>query len=58
MSRDFETWIYIRLPPQKSPAPAYNKKYYAPLILPQVKKLYSALEPEYNATLIFYIEKI
>ena len=56
-SKDYETWIYIKLPPQKSAEPAYNEKYYAPMILPQVKKLYSALEPEFNVTLIFYIEK-
>ena len=55
-SKDFETWIYIKLPPQKSFDYDYNRKYYAPIILPMVKKLYSALEPEYNPTLLFYVD--
>lgn len=59
VSKDYETWIYIKLPPQKRHDCDYdyNRKYYAPIILPQVKKLYSALEPEYNVTLIFYLDE-
>lgn len=56
-SKDFETWIYIRLPPEQSKDYEEIKKYYAPIVLPMVKKLYSALEPTYNVTLSFYIEK-
>ncbi|WP_296855380.1 hypothetical protein [Treponema sp.] len=56
-SKDYETWIYIKLPNQQNNDYDYNKKYYAPLVLPMVKKIYSALEPEFNVTLIFYIEK-
>lgn len=59
VSKDYETWIYIKLPPQKRHDCDYdyNRKYYAPIILPQVKKLYSILEPEYNVTLIFYLDE-
>lgn len=56
-TNDFETWIYIKLPPQKSFDHESNRKYYAPIVLPMVKKLYSALEPEYNMTLIFYLDE-
>lgn len=59
VSKDYETWIYIKLPPQKRHDCDYdyNRKYYAPIILPQVKKIYSILEPEYNVTLIFYLDE-
>ena len=56
-TNDFETWIYIKLPPQKTFDHESNRKYYAPIVLPMVKKLYSALEPEYNVTLIFYLDE-
>lgn len=56
-TKDFETWIYIKLPPQKIFDYDENRKYYAPIILPIVKKIYSALEPEYNVTLIFYLDE-
>lgn len=55
-TKDFETWIYIKLPPQKSFDYDENRKYYAPIILPIVKKIYSALEPTYNVTLLFYLD--
>lgn len=56
-TNDFETWIYIKLPKQEKIGIENNRKYYAPIVLPMVKKLYSALEPEYNPTLIFYLDK-
>lgn len=56
-SRDYETWVYIKVPPQMSSDYDENAKYYAPIILPMVKKLCSALEPAYNATLLFYTDK-
>lgn len=55
-TKDFETWIYIKLPPQKSFDYDENRKYYAPIILPIVKKIYSALEATYNPTLLFYLD--
>ena len=56
-SRDFETWIYIKLPKQATMGLENNRKYYAQIILPIVKKIYSALEPEYNVTLQFYLDE-
>ncbi len=56
-TNDFETWIYIKLPKQEKMGLENNRKYYAPIVLPMVKKLYSALEPEYNVTLQFYLDE-
>ncbi len=56
-TNDFETWIYIKLPKQEEMGLENNRKYYAPIILPMVKKLYLALEPEYNPTLLFYLDE-
>lgn len=55
-SKDFETWIYIKLPGQIKIGIEENSKYYASIILPIMKSLYSALEPDYNVTLIFYLD--
>ena len=55
-SKDYESWIYIKLPPQTTTDLAINRKNYAKIILPIMKKLYTLLEPEYNPTLVFYVD--
>lgn len=55
-SNDYESWIYIKLPQQTTTNLATNKKNYAKLILPIMKKLYTLLEPEYNPTIVFYVD--
>ena len=55
-SKDYESWIYIKLPQQTTTNLATNKKNYAKLILPIMKKLYTLLEPEYNPTIVFYVD--
>lgn len=50
-SKDFETWIYIRIDRDIS------ENDYSKLILPMVKKIYTLLEPMYNVTLTFYIDE-
>ena len=49
-SKDYETWIYIKL--EKN----LEKKDYPKYILPILKKIYTALEPGYNPTLLFYLD--
>lgn len=49
-SKDYETWIYIKL------EKALNEKDYPKHILPIVKKIYTTLEPDYNPTLLFYLD--
>jgi len=56
-SKDYESWIYIKLPQAKSKAPDLSSKEYAEVILPIVKKLYTLLEPEYNPTVVFYVDE-
>lgn len=56
-SKDYETWIYIKLPPEQTKNYDEIGKFYAPMVLPMVKELYSALEPTYNVTLTFYIDE-
>ena len=51
MTKDYETWIYIRVNERTT------KNEYAKEILPPLKKIYSALEPDYNPTVVFYADK-
>lgn len=56
-SKDYESWIYIKLDRAKSRDPDMTPKEYAKIILPIVKKLYTLLEPEYNPTVVFYVDE-
>ena len=50
-TKDYETWIFIKL--DKST----DEKDYPKVILPMLKKIYSALEPAYNPTVLFYVDE-
>lgn len=56
-SMDYESWIYIKLPQAKSKDPETCPKEYAKVILPIMKKVYTLLEPEYNPTVVFYVDE-
>lgn len=56
-SKDYESWIYIKLPQARSKDPETCPKEYAKVILPIMKKLYTLLEPEYNPTVVFYVDE-
>lgn len=50
-TKDYETWIFIKL--DKST----DEKDYPKVIFPMLKKIYSALEPAYNPTVLFYVDE-
>lgn len=56
-SKDYESWIHIKLPQQNPAVKKINRKDYAKIILPVVKEIYKVLEPEYNPTVVFYVDK-
>ena len=56
-SKDYESWIYIKLPQAKSKDPEECQNEFAKAILPIMKKMYTLLEPEYNPTVVFYVDE-
>ena len=56
-SKDYESWIYIKIPQLNPSVKKINRMDYAKVILPIVKEIYKVLEPEYNPTVFFYVDK-